>query len=71
MTWKCHVDYSSKGIYNMILGIDILTELRLNLKFYDHVIEAYYGPFKGSTASMVDFGTYTFKDLNTGEITLK
>ena len=27
VTWKCHVDDSTKGIYGMILGRDILTEL--------------------------------------------
>ena len=32
VTWKCHVDDSAKGRYNMILGRDILTELGFNLK---------------------------------------
>ena len=44
----------------MILGRDILTELRLNIKFSEHVIEADDGPFKGSTTPMVDLGTYMF-----------
>ena len=47
----------------MILGQDLLIELELNLKLAEHVIKAYYGPFKGSTTPMVD--------LNTGEITPK
>ena len=50
----------------MILGPDILTELGLNLKFSEHVIEADDGNFKGSTTPMVDLGTYIFKYLNTG-----
>ena len=69
VTYKFHVDDSSKGRYDTILGIYLLTELGSNLKFSDHVTEAYDGPFKGSTASMVDFGTYEFKYLNTGKIT--
>ena len=44
----------------MILGRDILTELGLNLKFFDHVIEAYERPFKGSMAPIFYFGTYEF-----------
>ena len=43
---NCHVDDSAKGIYNMILGIDILTALVLNLKLSDKAPEIYYGPFK-------------------------
>ena len=53
----------------MILGRYLLTKLEWNLKFYDHFIEADYGPFKGCTTSMVSSGTYEFKYLNTGKIT--
>ena len=53
----------------MILGRDLLTSLGLNLKLSDHIIEADDGPFKGSTAPMVDMGTYEFKDLETKKIT--
>ena len=60
---------STKGIYDMILVWDLLTELRLNLKYSDHVIKADDGTFKGSTAPMVYLGTYEFKYLNTGKIT--
>ena len=38
--WKCNVDDSANKRYDMILGRDILTELGLNLKFSEHVIEA-------------------------------
>ena len=34
VTWKCHVDKSDKGRYDIILGRDILTELGLNLKTF-------------------------------------
>ena len=62
---------SAKGRYDMISGRDILTYFGLSLKFSEHVIEAYYGPFKGSTTSMVGLGTCIYKDLNTGNITPK
>ena len=68
VTWKCHVDDSAKGRYYMILGRDILTELGLNLNFYEHVIKADDGHFKGSITPMVDLGMYAFKDLNTRKI---
>ena len=55
---KRHVDDSDKGRYDMILGQYLLTELWLNFKFYDHVIKAYDGTFKGSKTPMVDLGTY-------------
>ena len=71
MTWKCHVDDSAKGRYDMILGRDILTELGLHLKFFERVIEADVGSFKRSSTPIVDLGTYIFKDLNTGKLHLK
>ena len=52
----------------MILGRDILTELGLNLRRFKQVIEGDDGPFIGSTAPIVDFDAYVFKDLNTGKI---
>ena len=64
LTFNFHVDDSAKGRYDLILGRDILTALGLNLKFPDHAIEAYDGPFKGYMASVVDMGTYEFKYLN-------
>ena len=61
LTWRCHVDYSAKGRYDMILGQNLLTELGLNLKRSKHVIKADYGHFDGSTTPMVDLGTYIFE----------
>ena len=63
------MDESVKGVYDMILGRDQLTELLLNLKTSDHVIAEYYRHFKGSTAPMVDPGTYEFKYFESGNIT--
>ena len=68
MTRKWHVDDSANGRYDMILGRDILPELRLNLKFSEHVIKADEGTFMGATSPMVDLGACIFKDLNTGKI---
>ena len=47
--------------YDVILGIYILKYLGLNLKLSDNVIEANDGTFKGSTAPIVDLGTYELK----------
>ena len=69
MTWNCHVDDSSKDRYDVILGRDLLKELGLNLTFSEHVIEAYYGPFKESKTPMVDLVKYIFKILNEEKIT--
>ena len=67
--WDCHVDESSKGRYDMILGRDLLKWIKLNSKFSEHVIKADDGPFQGSTTPMIDLGTYTFKYLNTDKFT--
>ena len=69
MTWKCKVDESAKGRYDMILGWYIWTELELNLNFSEHVIKDDDGPIKGYTTAMVDLGKYLFKYLSTGKIT--
>ena len=52
------MDDFDKGRYNMILGRYILTELGINIEWSNHVIEADDVPYKGSTAPMVDLGTY-------------
>ena len=62
VTWNFHVGDSSKVIYDIILGRNILTTLVLNLKLSDHVIEADGGTFKGFMAPMVDLGKYASKD---------
>ena len=70
MPWGCHVYSYAKSRYDMIFGRYLLTSLRLNLKFYEYVIEAYYEPFKGSLSSMLDLGKYEFKDLDMGKLYL-
>ena len=63
------VDDSAKGRYDMILVRYLLTELGLNLKFFEHVIKSDDGDFNGPTIPMVDLGAYIFKYLNAGKIT--
>ena len=65
------MDDSAIGRYDMILGRDLLTELVLNLKLSNHIIEVDDEPFKVYTAPIVDLGTYQFTDLETSKITLK
>ena len=62
------MDVSDNGRYDLIVDIYIWTELGLNLKWYDHVIEAEDGHFKGYMAPMVDMGTHEFTYLETGKI---
>ena len=71
MTWKCHLDDSTEARYNMILGRDQLTELGLNSKWSDHVIEAYDGLLKVSTAPIVHFGPYELIVLINGKLHVK
>ena len=47
VTWKCHVDDSTRGGYNMILGRYLLTELGLNLKVSEQAIKADDAILKG------------------------
>ena len=49
VTCKFHVNDSAKGKYDVILKQDLLTEIGLNLRFSEHVIESDDGPFKGYT----------------------
>ena len=63
------MDEYAKDRYDMILGRYLLIELVLNIKFSEHFIKVDNETFHGSTTPMVDLGTYTFKDLNTGKST--
>ena len=55
------MDDSARVGYDIILGRDLWTAWGFILKFSDHGIKTDDGPFKWSTAPMVDFGTYNFK----------
>ena len=60
VTWKCHVDESTNGRYEMILVIYLLTALGLDLKFSYNVIIGGEGPYKGCSAPMADVSNYNF-----------
>ena len=42
---------------------------RITFIWYDDVVKSDGGPFKESTATMVDLGMHKFKYLNTGKLT--
>ena len=60
VTWKCHIDKSTNGIYDIILGRDLLTTLVLDLQFYENVILGGVGPYKKCSEPMVDVSNYGF-----------
>ena len=47
VTWKFHVDESTNGIYDTILGRDLLTALGLDFKFHDKIVISGKGPYIG------------------------
>ena len=53
MTWKCHLNESNNGRYDMILGRDLLTSLGMDLKFSDNVMIGGEIPHEGCLATMV------------------
>ena len=61
--WKCHVDESTSGIYDMILGRYLLTALVLDLKFSDEVIIGGEGPYERRSSPMVDVRNYNFLSI--------
>ena len=62
-TWKFHVDESTNGTYNMILGRDLRTALELDLKFSEKAIIGREGPYKGCSTPMVDVSNYDFRSI--------
>ena len=54
VTWKCHVDESTNGRYNMILVRYLLIVLGIYLKFSENFIHGVEGPYKGCLVPMVD-----------------
>ena len=67
---NCHVDKSTVGRYDMILGIYLLKSIVLNLKLFEHVIKVDYLFLKGSTEPMVGMGIYGFRYLNADKLQL-
>ena len=52
----------------MILGRDLLNNLRLDIKFSEEIIFRGDGPFKGCSAPMIDVSTYEFKPLTENKV---
>ena len=63
MTLKYHVDESTKGSYNMILGRDLLAALSLDFKFSNRVVVGVKVPYKGCLETMVDVSNYNYSYL--------
>ena len=61
VTWKCHVEKSTNGRYDMILGRDLITTLGLDIIFSEGVIICRKIPYKGFLAPLVDVSNYDFK----------
>ena len=60
VTWKCHVNESTNGRYDMVLGKDLLTTLVLDVKFSDNVKIGSEVTYEGCSAPMVDVTNYNF-----------
>ena len=60
VTWKCHVDKTTNGRYDMILGRDLLDALGLDINFSEKVTIGGEGPYEGCLATMVDASNYDF-----------
>ena len=52
------MDDSAKVMHNNILGKYLLKALGLKQKWSEHINKEDYGYLKGSSAPMVDLGTY-------------
>ena len=63
VTWKCHIDNSTNGRYDMILGRDLITTLGLDIIFSEGVIICRKIPYKGFLAPLVDVSNYDFKSI--------
>ena len=61
VTWNFYMDdLQENSRYDMIIGRDLLLELKLDLCFSDYMIKGHGGAYKGCTAPMKDI--YNFCD---------
>ena len=63
MMWKFHLDDSTNGRYDMVLGRDLLTALRLDIKFSDNIIIGREVPYEGCSSSIVDVINHDFNSI--------
>ena len=53
--WNFHIyDSQSNHMYDMMLGSDILSELKIDLYVFNHTIRGNIGNYKGFTTPMKD-----------------
>ena len=65
MTWNFHVEDShGNPRYDMILGRDILSNLKIDLRFYDNNIRRNEGAYEGCTEPMKDALKINFNYLS-------
>ena len=64
MTWECHVDASPESRYNVISGLNLLTNLVLYLNLSKQVIAGGDIPYEGSMAPIVEMITHDYKKIN-------
>ena len=53
VTWKCHLENSTNGGYDMILDRDLLTALLIDINAFDNTILGGEGTYEGCFAPMV------------------
>ena len=64
MTWKFHVDESTEGRHDMIIGRDLLNTLGINIKLSYNTIDYGKGTYQGCTTTMADLNNYDFNFIN-------
>ena len=64
MMWKCHVDDSTKGSYDMIVGRYILTTMVIYLNCFTNNMQCVTGTYKGCTTPMIKSNEYEFEPKN-------
>ena len=69
--WKCHIDKSTNGRYDMIIVRDILSELVPDLKFSDNIISVREGTHEGCSTPMVDVSNYDFNIITDKAVKLE
>ena len=63
MTWEFHVDDYAESRYNIILGVDLLMDCRLDLKLCEQAISRQEGPYEGFTEIVMGTITHEYKQL--------
>ena len=62
--WKCHVDDSTAGRYDMIISRYLLTKLGIYLKLSTNIIECDKGLYQGFTDRMENINDHDLEPIN-------